>query len=299
MKPTGIYVAAVTPRTSGTVSIDTDAALAMIDWLVDHGVQGLVLMGSTGEFVHYSIEQRIEYAKTVVKHSRVPVLVNVSHSSYRGAMELANAARDMGAAGSVLMPPYFFRYSQTQLFEFYTRFGDEFRDAPLYMYNIPFFTTPLDVSTARLLLETGRFSGIKDSSGNIDYLSQLLPYRGPETAVFVGNDVVFHSLRAAGADGVVSGVSCALPELMLGIDRAIAADDHKNGERLDVHLQEYIRQIDSFPAPIGVKESVALRGLTATGHSIPLGPQTQKEIEKFRHWFREWLPVVLEDCKRV
>lgn len=297
MKPTGIYTAAVTPRRPGTVSIDEGAALALIDWLGEHGVSGIVLMGSTGEFPHYDIAQRIDYAAKVVKHAKVPVLVNVSHSSYRGAIHLANAARDAGAAGSVLMPPYYFRYSQTQLFDYFRMFGDEFRDAPLYLYNIPFFTTPLNVSTAEKLLETGRFSGIKDSSGNVDYLSQLLPYRSPQTAVFVGNDVVFHKMRSIGADGVVSGVSCALPELMVALDHAVTSNRHKHAEKLDGHLQEFIRRIDVFPAPIGVKEAVKGRGLDAHGHSIPFGPEVQAEIDDFRAWFREWLPGVLEDCK--
>lgn len=297
MKPTGIYVAAVTPRRPGTVSIDTGAALALIDWFSEKGVSGIVLMGSTGEFPHFGIKQRIEYAHTVVQHSKIPVLVNVSHSSYRGSMILANEAKAMGAAGSVLMPPYYFRYSQQQLFDYFQKFGEEFQDAPLYLYNIPFFTTPLDVSTAERLLETGRFSGIKDSSGNVDYLGQLLPYRSANTAVFVGNDVVFTRMRTAGADGVVSGVSCALPELMVAIDRAITSDRHHHAEKLDDHLQEFIRHIDAFPAPIGVKEAVKARGLSAHGHSIPFGTQVQGQIDDFQAWFREWLPDVLEDCK--
>jgi 4-hydroxy-tetrahydrodipicolinate synthase len=293
MKPTGIYTAAVTPRLDGKIAIDTPAALDLVDWLCDHGVQGIVLMGSTGEFVHYTIEERIAYAAKVVKHSRVPVLVNASHSSYDGALQIARAARDCGAAGTVLMPPYFFRYSQPQLFDYFRKFGEEF-DGKLFLYNIPFFTTPLDASTAQRLLETGRFSGIKDSSGNIDYLAGLLPLRNENTAVFVGNDVVFHSLRVAGADGVVSGVSCALPELMLGIDRAIASDDDAKAARLDRHLQEFIQHIDALPAPVGVKEAVQLRGLKAHGHSIPIAAE---KLDEFRVWFREWLPGLLEDCK--
>jgi 4-hydroxy-tetrahydrodipicolinate synthase len=296
MKPSGIYTAAVTPRIDGRIAIDIPAALDLVDWLCDRGIQGIVLMGSTGEFVHHTIEERIAFAQTVVRHSRVPVLVNASHSSYDGALLLAKASRDCGSAGSVLMPPYFFRYTQQQLFDFYSRFGEDF-DSKLFLYNIPFFTTALEASTAQRLLETGRFSGIKDSSGNIDYLAQLLPLRNENTAVFVGNDVVFHSLRIAGADGVVSGVSCALPELMLAIDRAVATDDDEKGESLDRHLQEFIRHIDAMPAPIGVKESVKLRGLKASGHSIPFGPEMRQQIEDFQNWFREWLPGVLEDCK--
>ena len=176
------------------------------------------------------------------------------------------------------------------------RMPDDF-DANLYIYNIPFFTTPIEASTAQRLLETGRFSGIKDSSGNVDYVAHLLPLRDDKTAVFVGNDVVFHSLKMAGADGVVSGVACALPELMLALDRAIAAGDDKKGEHLDAYLQEFVRHINRFPAPIGVKEAVKGRGLVAAGHSIPFGPQMRRQIDEFRAWFRNWYPAVIKDCK--
>ena len=294
MKPTGIYTASVTPRLAGQTAIDMPAALDLIGWLCEHGVNGLVLMGSTGEFPHFGIEERSELAREAVKRSRVPVLVNVSHSSFDGALRLAREAADAGAAGCVLMPPYYFRYTQRLLFDFFQRFGEEF-EGPLYLYNIPFFTTPLQLDTAKALLDTGRFSGIKDSSGDIDYLSQLLPYRSESTAVFVGNDAVFHTLRRMGADGVVSGVSCAIPELMVGLDRAITEDNDGKAHALDGFLQEFIRRIDALPAPIGVKEAAGCRGPRAGGHSIPFGPEMQREVAEFREWFLGWLPEVLRE----
>lgn len=297
MKPTGIYVAAVTPRVPGAVAIDVPAALDLVQWFSARGVNGLLLMGSTGEFPHYTIEQRIAYLRDVIKAASVPVLVNASHSCYDGAIQLANAARDAGAAGVVLMPPYYFRYSQDQLFDYFRQFGDDFRDFPLYLYNIPFFTTPLDAETACRLLDTGRFAGIKDSSGKPEYLDRILPYKNDHTAVFVGNDVVFTKMRMRGADGVVSGVSCGLPELMVSLDKAITGGNTAKAEKLEAHLQAYIARIDAMPAPIGVKETVKARGLRAEEHSIPIGPAMQKQIADFHAWLRDWMPGMLEDAK--
>lgn len=297
MKPTGIYVAAVTPRVPGAVAIDVPAALDLVQWFSARGVSGLLLMGSTGEFPHYTIDQRIDYMRDVIKTAKIPVLVNASHSCYDGAIQLANAARDAGAAGVVLMPPYYFRYSQEQLFDYFRQFGDDFADFPLYLYNIPFFTTPLDADTACRLLDTGRFAGIKDSSGKPEYLDQILPYKSDKTAVFVGNDVVFTKMRMRGADGVVSGVSCGLPELMVGLDNAITSGNAAKAEKLEAHLQAYIARIDAMPAPIGVKETVKARGLRAEEHSIPFGPGMQKQIADFHAWLRDWMPAMIEDTK--
>jgi dihydrodipicolinate synthase/N-acetylneuraminate lyase len=120
------------------------------------------------------------------------------------------------------MPPYFFRYSQPEVERFYLDFAqDAPAQVPVLLYNIPFFSTPIEPETACRLLATGRFAGIKDSSGDWDYFTRLAEQR--RTTPFthmVGNDVVFTRERQAGADGVVSGVACAVPELMLGLDRA-------------------------------------------------------------------------------
>ena len=157
--PHGVYTAIVTPRRPGTVHIDIAAALDIADFLNAAGVNGIVALGSTGEFTHFDFEERAKFASMLIKRSRVPVIVNVSHSSLRGAIQLAQAAMDANAAGLLLMPPYFFRYKQPAIREFYLRFAEEVR-ARTYLYNIPFFTTPLDRATSRELLASGSFAGI-------------------------------------------------------------------------------------------------------------------------------------------
>ncbi len=120
---TGVYAALATPRQLNTSKGDAAALLDYLDAIVAGGVDGLVLFGSTGEFVHFDVEERMRILALAIKRSRVPMLVNVSHSTLAGALDLAEDAIANNAAGVLLMPPYFYRYSDDQIGEFYSRFA--------------------------------------------------------------------------------------------------------------------------------------------------------------------------------
>src|SRR5580692_919662 len=144
---TGIIPAAITPRRAGSVEIDCAHALELIDFLTDRGVDGITLLGSTGEFPHFTPEDRARFAAAAIKHSRVPVLVNASHSTLDGAVGIARAAIGDGAAGVLVMPAYYYRYSQDSIRAFCLKFAERVT-APAYLYNIPQFTSPLEVETS-------------------------------------------------------------------------------------------------------------------------------------------------------
>ena len=290
----GVNVAAITPRGRDGRDVDLAAAFELIDFLCAAGVHGIALLGSTGEFLNLNFDERVRLVYLAVKRSRVPLYTGVAYSTLDGAVELAREARDAGAAGVLLMPPYFFRYSQSEIREFFLQFARQLAGSvPILLYNIPFFTNEIACETALELLETGMFAGIKDSSGSFEYferIRELAQRRG--FAVMVGNDVVFTRARLAGADGVVSGVACALPELMLGLDRAIQCGQREQTARLESRLQEFIAWIDRFPAPVGVRVATAARGLKVGPLAVPLAPESQRALEEFSTWFQSWLPMV-------
>src|SRR5258706_2348639 len=198
----GVIVAAITPRQQGETSIDLGATIEMVDFLGRSGVNAIALLGSTGEFVHFAIEDRGHMVGFAAKRSRVPLLVNVSHSTLDGAVDLAREAADAGVAGLLLMPPYYFRYSQDAIRRFYFDFAEQTRgELPTFLYNIPVFTNGLDIETALSLLDTGQFAGIKDSSGSWDYFVKLRDHatNKPYT-ILVGDDRMFARARMDGAD---------------------------------------------------------------------------------------------------
>src|SRR5579863_4046824 len=140
----GVYVAAVTPHRDKSYEADVGATLEMLDFLADAGTDGVVLLGSTGEFLHLTFEDRVRLVQMAVKRSRVPVLVGVGHSTLDGALELGREAVGAGAAGLLLMPPYFFRYSQEDIHEFYVQFAAAMEGAArIFLYNIPAFTNEI------------------------------------------------------------------------------------------------------------------------------------------------------------
>ncbi|MBI4877763.1 MAG: dihydrodipicolinate synthase family protein [Acidobacteria bacterium] len=296
--PAGVSVAAITPRRESGHEIDLAAALDVIDHVAASGVAGIAVLGTTGEFPHFDHEERTRFTAFAVKRTKLPVFASVAHSTLDGALELASAAAGAGAAALLLMPPYFFRYSQADIERFFLDFaGEAPSGVPILLYNIPFFTTPIEPGTACRLLATGQFAGIKDSSGDWDYFTRLAQQRAqtPFTHL-VGNDVVFTRERQAGAHGVVSGVACAVPELMLGLDRAIQAGDAPRIARLEARLQEFIARLDGLPAPIGVREAMRLRGVKIGPHAVPLGPESGRLRDEFAGWFKDWLVQVKSEC---
>jgi 4-hydroxy-tetrahydrodipicolinate synthase len=296
----GVNVAAITPRNKESHGVDLGSTLELIDFLGSAGVAGIALMGSTGEFANFSTEERVRLVYLAVKRSRVPLLAGIGHSSLDGALELGRQACSAGAAGLLLMPPYFFRYDQEDIRHFYLEFAGQLgREAAIFLYNIPFFTSEIACETATDLLATGLFAGIKDSSGDFEYFARLMELRGAHPfTLLIGHDVIFTKARLAGADGVISGVACAVPELLLELDRSIQAGNMAEVRRLESCLQQFVAWLERFPAPVGVKAAAATRGLKLGPPPVPLSPAKQKLLEEFQDWFRSWLPGIKSGAAR-
>lgn len=292
----GVWIAAVAPRRENGHEIDLSAALDALDFIESSPARGISILGSTGEFVHYDFEDRQRYLQFALKRVKKPVLPSVAHANLDGSVRLAEIAMENGAAGVLVMPPYYFRYDAAALRRFYLAFADEMEPGtPIFLYNIPFFSSPLPIELARELLGTGRFAGIKDSSGDAAYYQELLAFRQTSGAAFsllIGNDVAFTAGRQAGADGVISGVACALPELMCGLEAAILAQNQAQVARLEARLQECIQWLNRYPVPTALKRALHLRGLTMGPDALPMGDA----FAPFDAWFPGFLADVQKEC---
>ena len=297
----GVYAAAVTPRRLGMQDINLGVLWELMDFQCDRGIQGIVLLGATGEFLHYSTSERMRMTGLAPRRSRVPVLINVSHSTLDGAVELAQAAASSGAAGVLLMPPYFYRYGDEALRMFYARFAEE-ADIPIptLLYNLPQFTNSVSADVIESLLRDGLIHGIKDSSGDPDLMSKLIALRRELSfTLMVGNDNLFARALPEGVSGVISGVACAVPELLLALARAVTAQNSERASQMEVRLGEIIGWIDRFPVPVAIKEGITARGLKMGPHAVPLSADQTKLVVEFREWFQSWLETVLTESKRV
>lgn len=281
----GIFASAITPRHKNQQEADFSAALDLLDFLAAGGVQGICLFGATGEFLNYSFMERQRLVYLSVKRSRAPILAGVSHTTLVGALQLADEAISSGADGLIVMPPCFYRYSQCEVEEFFRRFAKETSDAvPILLHNLPQCTTNLEIETTRALIDTGRFAGIKDSSGDWNHFAQLLALKKDRPfALFGGADRLAARALSEGADGVISASACAIPELFVALARSGPAGSEP------ARLQEFVEWVDRFPFPAAIKRAVELRGQKAGPLLIPLSPEQQSAMEEFSTWFKGWI----------
>lgn len=294
----GVYAALPTPRRPGSVDADAAGMLDYLDIVVRSGVDGLVLFGSTGEFVHYDVTERMRVVLLAIRRSRIPVLVNVSHSTLSGALDLAENAIKAGATGILLMPPYFYRYPDDQLFYFYEQFSSEIdRRIPVYLYNIPAFTNPISIALAERLLRTGVFAGIKDSSCDWNFfedLNRLQKELGFQ--LLLGCDEFYLRARQAGAHGLVSGIAGAVPELVVALERALRNQAMDDAERLNTRLREFAAFVNKFPTPVAIKQAAVARGWKLNQLAVPFDEDMSADVIGFHQWLRGWLPAVLAEC---
>src|ERR1019366_4073686 len=243
----GVLASAIPPRRADSQDPDFSGLLDLLDFLAgDVGkgsrVKSICLFGPTGEFLNYSFAERQRLVYLAVKRSRVPLIVGVSHSTLAGSIQLAASAIVSGADGLVLMPAYFLRSSQREIEEFYLQFAREVGDAvPILIHNFPQVTSKLELELMRKLIDTGRFAGINDSSGDWPFFEQLLELRRTRPfAVLTGDDRIAAGALRAGANAVISPSACALPELLAGLAHAISSQDHSRADALNARLIEFV-----------------------------------------------------------
>jgi 4-hydroxy-tetrahydrodipicolinate synthase len=270
----------------------------LVDFLGASGVNGIVLMGTTGEFFHFTIEDRARTVSLALKRSRVPVVVNVSHSCLDGAVALAGQAAKSGAAGLLVMPPYYLRYSQAALAGFFRDFFAEAKPyLPVYLYNIPAFVSPLEALTAIELLATGLFAGIKDSSGSWEnFLALRAGALERKFQLLVGSDRFYAAARSAGADGIISGCASAIPELLVALERSLAVREEPKTRLLQRRLEEFVERIEEFPATFAIKEAARVRGLKAGPTPFALKGELGDRLREFGEWFGGWWKSTRAEC---
>jgi 4-hydroxy-tetrahydrodipicolinate synthase len=157
------------------------------------------------------------------------------------------------------------------------------------LYNLPSFTTPLaPQTTLQAIKACSQIRGIKDSSGSLETLRRL-KRDAPEANRVIGNDAALHAALAEGlCDGVVSGVSCVLPELMLALYAAAEADA-KSADALVLKaaLDAFIGWLVKLPVPWGLKVIAEERGLAKAEYPLPLSAERKRLVQEFIQWFRD------------
>jgi 4-hydroxy-tetrahydrodipicolinate synthase len=296
----GIQVAAITPR-GKQGDVDLGAAFELIDYLCAAGSRGIVLFSDSGEYPAFTAEERSRLLYLSVKRSRVPVWAGVGSANLEASLALGREARDAGAAALLVPPPFFFRYDADDVREFYLEFARHIGNgAVVFLSNSPGSASPIPAATAIELLETGCFAGIEESRGALESVNQLrAAVENRPWQVLTGDDAIFTRARCLGVRCAISSAACAVPELLVALDRAIGSANRGQVDALNAALAEFLAWNERFPPPTIVKVATGLRGLKTGPVPAPLSPAKQKLLDEFREWFRGWLPAVKRLCGRA
>jgi 4-hydroxy-tetrahydrodipicolinate synthase len=287
----GVLAALITP-VDEQGRTDFNCFNDVIEFVLERGVDGVVVGGGTAEYPHLSIEDREELAVRAVQrvNGRGKLLVSIGTSSIYSTLRLARHAEESGCDALLLPMPYFFRYEQEDL-EAFCRLVCESVSIPCLLYNLPSFTNPLEAeTTVRLLTSVPNLVGIKDSSGNVESLRELARAReGSQFSLFVGDDSFLLPALRHGWDGVVSGIACFVPELIVALYRSYRAGDLASAEEYQATLDVLIEQIVQLPIPWGVRVGLAIRGVPSGPLHLPLSPNREKQVRALERWLENWV----------
>ena len=239
----GVYAAVLIPRLPDG-ELDERGFRAILDSLRGKGLSGIVINGATGE---YCLTTAAELARMLtIGQETLPgekVLCSIGAAGLAGCLELGRIAIDHGARALLLPMPHFFPYSQDDLAAFCAAVAARL-EAPVLLYNLPRFTTPLELETVRGLIDgVPNIIGIKDSGGTLAILGGL----SFGACRIVGDDSVLVSALDAGVcDAVVSGVAGVLPELTAFLYHQRSSPAYPRATAL---LGDLIRHLSAFPVP--------------------------------------------------
>lgn len=294
----GVMAASVTPLRADSYEPNLAAFLEAVDFLCGYPLSGIVVLGTTGDMVHFDLPERIKILEFARKRSALPVIAGVTHSTLEGTVELAQHAVQLGCQGLLVMPPYYFRYGQEELKTFYRELARRVGvSVPILAYHIPAFTNPLALETVWQLIEEGAIAGIKDSSGEAARMQWLIEKRTMRPFHLLnGDDRLLREVWRHPGIGCISGIASAVPELFLAFHAAMSTGQEALAEQLDGYVQEFCDWFDEFPDSITVKEAVALRRRLKIPPAIPLSFERQQKLVEFHEWLEAWLPRVLEAC---
>ncbi|THC44558.1 4-hydroxy-tetrahydrodipicolinate synthase [Massilia sp. Mn16-1_5] len=272
----GSIVAIVTPMFEDG-SLDKDGLRKLIDWHVEEGTDGIVIVGTTGESATVTPEEHVELIKLTVDHvaGRIPVIAGSGGNSTAEAIALTRAAKEVGADASLQVVPYYNRPTQEGMYRHFKAIAEAV-DLPVILYNVP-GRTVADMSneTIARLSTIPNIVGVKDATGNIGRGIELLRMVDKSFAVYSGDDPTAMTLMFCGGAGNISVTANVAPRAMHELCVAAMAGDVKraveiNNRVLDLHAKLFVE-----PNPVPVKWALAEMGKMPSGLRLPLAPLSE------------------------
>ncbi len=271
----GTATAIVTPMLPDT-SIDVESLKKLVDFQISNGINGLVPCGTTGETATLDHSEHHLVMDIVAEQTqgRVPIIIGAGSNSTKEAISLTKHAREIGANAVLSITPYYNKPTQKGLFEHYKAITDAV-DIPVILYNVPSRTgCNMLPETVLKIAELPNISGIKEASGNLSQVMEILLHKPKNFTVLSGDDALTLPLMALGADGVISTVSNEVPKEFSKMVQLCL--EGKFLEARAIHEKLFTLMNLNFieTNPIPVKSALAMMGKIQEMYRLPLAPMS-------------------------
>ncbi len=279
----GSLVAMVTPFRNGKV--DEAKVRELVEFHVTNGTDALVPCGTTGESPTLSHDEHKRLVEIVVEAAagRIPVVAGTGSNSTAEAIDLTKHAARAGARGALVVNPYYNKPTQEGLYRHFRAVAESVT-LPILVYNIQ-SRTAVNIETetmARLARDCQNIVGVKEASGSLDQMSQVIAACGPDFAVISGDDNITLPLMAIGGAGVISVIANIVPRETAELTHAALEGDWKRARDLHYRLFPLARAAFLETNPIPIKEAMAMAGMLEPEFRLPMCRMSDTNRERLR-----------------
>ncbi len=285
---TGSLVAIVSPMHEDG-RLDLARFKSLIDWHVQEGTDGIVVVGTTGESPTVDFDEHKELIRIAVQHAkgRIPIIAGTGGNSTAEAIELTESAKQAGATACLSVVPYYNKPTQEGLFRHFRKIAETV-DIPLILYNVPGRTVAdLQNDTVLRLAQLPGIIGIKDATANIERASDLIKRAPRNFAIYSGEDAAALAVILLGGHGVISVTANVAPKLMHQMCAAALVGDVKKAREMNFRLLALHQRLFVEANPIPVKWALAEMGLIEPGVRLPMTPLSDRFHQAVREALHE------------
>jgi 4-hydroxy-tetrahydrodipicolinate synthase len=279
----GCGTALATPFTSGG-ALDERALRGFVDWQIDEGIDFLVPCGSTGEAATMSVAEQRRVVEITVEQARgrVPVVAGASSNDTARAIALSKEMKEAGATHLLHSSPMYNKPPQRGIIAHYQAIADS-TDLPIVVYNVPGRTASnVEAATTLELAKHPRIVAVKEASGLLHQITDLIVARPPGFTVLSGDDELTLPILALGGDGLVSVVSNVVPRLMTELVKLARAGRMQEAQAMHLRLLPWMRAAFIESNPVPVKAALKMIGKMENVLRLPLVPLAEGNVEAVR-----------------
>ena len=283
----GSLVAIVTPFKNGAV--DETAYRELIEFQIANGTHGIVPCGTTGESATLSHEEheRVVALTVEVVNRRVPVIAGTGSNATDEAIAFTAHAKRAGADGALLITPYYNKPTQEGLYQHYAAVAQAV-DLPLILYNIPGRTSVnMTPATIARIAKLGNVVGIKEGSGSLGQVSDIIHQCDDDFTVLSGDDSLTLPMMALGAKGVITVTANVAPKDMAALVTAALAGNFAEARASHFKLASLFSALFYETNPIPVKEALAMMNKIEPEFRLPLTPLSSDNRERLRQVMKD------------